>query len=452
MAGRAEPGQVAGLTTAAPMIAGGGRPLDGIRVLDLSRLIPGPWCTLLLADLGAEIIKVETPRAGDYSRMAPPELGSEGLFEALNRGKQSIAVNYRLPRGRAAILRLAATADVFFEASLPGQLARRGLGPDDLRAANPRIVYCSLSAFGQDGPYRDRPAHDLNQLAIGGVLALLGAPGARPVPPGIQLADLAGGSLAAFAIVAALLRRERTGEGAVVDVSILDAIVSWFAPLGRSATTAGVAPSFLSGAYPCYAVYPAADGAYLAVGALEPQFWVAFCAGIGREDLVPRQFDGTAIREVETVLAQRPRVEWLDLLGAAACVAPVNAPDEALRDPQVRARGMATGEGAATRIATPFGARFRPGWGGASSNPADGGVDTRGNADREAAPARADRPPILGEHTFEVLEAAGFTPDEVAKLAEAAIIAGPATPEATARAARLGSVLVRLAERHRPKG
>ena len=156
-----------------------GRPLAGIRVLDLSRLLPGPWCSLLLADLGAEVIKVETPLAGDYARMAPAELGFGGLFEAVNRGKRSIAVNYRLPRGREIVLRLAATADVFLEASMPGQLARRGLGEAAIRAVNPRIVYCSLSGYGQAGPYRDRPGHDLDYLAIGGLLALLGPAGRR---------------------------------------------------------------------------------------------------------------------------------------------------------------------------------------------------------------------------------------------------------------------------------
>ncbi len=159
------------------------RPLVGIRVLDLSRLIPGPWCSQLLADLGADVVKVETPLAGDYARIAPPELGFGGVFAAINRGKRSIAVNYRLPRGREVVLRLAAGADVFLESSMPGQLARRGLGEADVRAVNPRIVHCSLSGYGQAGPYRDRPGHDLDYLAIGGLLALLGPARAPSGPP-----------------------------------------------------------------------------------------------------------------------------------------------------------------------------------------------------------------------------------------------------------------------------
>lgn len=398
------------------------RPLVGIRVLDLSRLIPGPWCSQILADLGADVIKVETPLAGDYARIAPPELGFGGVFDALNRGKRSIAVNYRLPRGRAVLLRLATTADVFLEASMPGQLARRGLGPADVRAANPRIVYCSLSGYGQVGPYRDRPGHDLDYLAISGLLTLLGPAGARPEPPGLQVADLAGGTLAALEIVAALLRRERTGEGATLDVAILDAVVAWLGPLGAGLATAGSGPGPLSGAYPCYGVYAAGDGAFLAVGALEPHFWVAFCRGVGREDLVPRQYDPTAIPDVAAVLATRPRATWLDLLGEDACVAPVNAPREAKLDPQIVARGLMVGEGAAFRVRSPLG--------------------RAGEAD--AAP-----PPGLGEHTRDVLATAGLPPDEVAALERDGVVAGPATPEAIARAERLASVLARLAERGR---
>jgi alpha-methylacyl-CoA racemase len=402
------------------------RPLAGIRVLDLSRLLPGPWCSLLLADLGADVIKVETPLAGDYARMAPPELGFGGVFEAVNRGKRSIAVNYRLPRGRDLILRLARDCDVFLEASMPGQLARRGLGPVDVRAVNPRIVYCSLSGYGQVGPYRDRPGHDLDYLAIGGLLALLGPAGARPVPPGLQVADLAGGTLAALEIVAALFRRERTGEGAVLDVAVLDAIVGWLGPLGAGVATAGTTTGPLSGRFPCYAVYPSSDGAFLAVGALEPPFWVAFCRAIEREDLVPRQFDPAAIDDVASILVARPRAEWLALLGDAACVAPVNAPAEAECDPHVLARGLVVGEGAATYVVTAL---------RAASGDGDG--------DGPCAPG-------LGDDTLDVLAAAGIPAGEIEALQAAGLVAGHATPAATARAARLGSVLARMASRDRP--
>lgn len=429
------------------------RPLAGIRVLDLSRLIPGPWCSQMLADLGADVVKVETPLAGDYARIAPPELGFGGVFEAVNRGKRSIAVNYRLARGRAIILRLAATADVFLESSMPGQLARRGLGSADVRAVNPRLVYCSLSGYGQAGPYRNRPGHDLDYLAISGLLALLGPAGTRPVPPGLQIADLAGGTLAALEIVAALLRRERTGEGATLDVAILDAVVAWLAPLGAGVATAGTAPGALSGAFPCYGVYAAADGAFLAVGALEPPFWVAFCRGVGREDLIPRQYDRTAVAVVAGILATRPRAAWLATLGEDACVAPVNAPCEAELDPQIVARGLVVGEGTAAHVRSPLGSAP------AGTAAGSGRLAVAAPGREPPAPEAVAEPPApepqapespapgLGDHTREVLAAAGIEADEFAALERDGIVAGPASPEAIARAARLASVLARLAER-----
>jgi crotonobetainyl-CoA:carnitine CoA-transferase CaiB-like acyl-CoA transferase len=416
-----------------------GPPLAGVRVLDLSRLLPGPWCSLLLADLGAEVIKVETPLAGDYARIAPAELGFGGVFEAVNRGKRSIAVNYRLPRGREVVLRLATAADVFLESSMPGQIARRGLDAAAVRAVNPRIVYCSLSGYGQEGPYRDRPGHDLDYLAIGGLLALLGPAGARPVPPGLQVADLAGGTLAALEILAALFRRERTGEGAFLDVAVLDAVVSWLGPLGAGVATAGATAGPLSGAFPCYAVYPASDGAFMAVGALEPPFWVAFCRAVDREDLVPRQYDPAAVPAVAAILASRPRAAWLELLGDEACVAPVNTPAEAERDPQVRARGLVAGADDAAHLVSPLRATAGTGDGAGGCARARQSDD-----DFDGRPA-----PVLGEGTLDLLAGAGYRPDEVDALCDAGIVAGPASAETTARAARLGSVLARLAERGR---
>ena len=346
-------------------------------MIDLSRLLPGPYCSLLLADLGADVIKIETPTAGDYARMAPPELGFGGIFDAVNRGKRSLAVNYRLPRGRDLVLRLATTADVFLEASRPGQMIRRGLGPDDVHAVAPGIVYCSLSGYGQNGPYRDRPGHDLDYLALSGLLSLMGPSGSRPTPPGLQVADIAGGSLAALEIVAALVRRARTGAGATLDVAVLDAIVSWLAPLGAGIARVATDRGPLGGTFPCYTVYQAADGVWLAVGALEPQFWVTFCRGIGREDLVPRQYDPTAVGVVAGCLSARPADEWLELLDEDACVARVNLPAQAETDPQIRERGIVVGEGDQTRIVTPL---------------------------RAAAKGTPPLPaPGLGEHTFQLL-------------------------------------------------
>ncbi len=290
--------------------AGPAGPLSHIRVLDLSRLLPGPYCSLLLAQLGADVIKVETPLAGDYARMAPPEAGFGGVFEALNRGKRSLALDYRRPHGRDVILELAQTADVFLESSRPGRLDRCGLGPAAVREANPAIVYCSISGYGQVGPHRDRPGHDIDYLAVSGVLSLLGPPGAQPQPPALQLADVATGTLAAARILAALVGRAGSGYGAYLDISMLDAAVSWLGTLGEGIARAGRAAGPMSGAYPCYSTYRAADDRWLAVGALEPQFWEAFCRGLDREDLSARQFDPQACGEVAAEILTRTSTAW----------------------------------------------------------------------------------------------------------------------------------------------
>jgi crotonobetainyl-CoA:carnitine CoA-transferase CaiB-like acyl-CoA transferase len=317
------------------------RPLTGIRVLDFSRLIPGPYCTLLLARLGAEVIKVETPLAGDWARYVPPELGYGTVFESLNAGKRSLAINYRNPAGKAAVLRLVDTVDVFVDALTPGALSARGLGPDELLARNPRLVYCSLSGYGQSGPSRDEPGHDLSYLARGGLLSLLTDAEQRPIAPGIQLADLAGGLLAVTSILGALYARERTGRGGYVDVAMIDVVTSWVRSLvGEHGDSRPAAmASALGGTLPCYNVYRAGDGRYLALAALEPRLWVAFCDVVERPDLADRNFDPTAVAEVAALLGTRPAAEWAAREGASdACLVVVNAPIEAAADPQVALR------------------------------------------------------------------------------------------------------------------
>jgi crotonobetainyl-CoA:carnitine CoA-transferase CaiB-like acyl-CoA transferase len=379
------------------------KPLAGILVLDLSRLLPGPYCSLLLSQLGAEVVKVETPLAGDYARMAPEELGFGGVFEALNRGKRSIAVDYRKPKGRDLILELARTADVFLESSRPGQLDRRGLGEAAVREANPDIVYCSLSGFGQSGPHRDKPAHDIDYLALSGVLSMLGPAGGRPLPPGLQLADVSAGTLAATRILAALVGRARTGYGAYIDAAVIDPAISWLGTLGAAIGRAGRGPGPMSGAYPCYTTYQAADGRWLAVGALEVPFWDAFCRGLGRGDLVAHQFDPGAEPVVAAIIAERPSAEWLERFDDDACVALVKLPAEALEDEHIGARAMAPGPD---------------------------------------VPA-----PGLGADTDDVLAEAGIAPTLVQRLAREGVVAGRQSEARAARARRLGSMLARSAQR-----
>lgn len=312
--------------------------LRGLRVLDFSRLLPGPYCTRLLANLGADVIKIESPLAGDYMRMAPPESGFPAMFDWLNHGKRSVALNYRNARGREIAFELARAADVVIESFRPGGMTRWGLGPEALRAANPRLIYCSLSGYGQSGPYRDRGGHDLNYISIAGLLAVNASAGAPPAVPGVQLADLAGGLLGALAILSALVERGRTGQGQYLDVALLDGALLLAAPQISALTTPGVQRRLLGGDVPCYNLYTAADGGQVALGALEPPFWIEFCKRVEREDWVARQFDPALVAEVAALLRTRPRSEWLERFqGMDACEAAYTL-GEATQDPQVNLR------------------------------------------------------------------------------------------------------------------
>jgi len=373
-------------------------PLAGIRVLDLSRLLPGPYCTLLLADLGAEVIKIETPLVGDYARTVA-DFGGPAMFEAVNRSKKSAAINYRNPRGQELLLQLTQTFDVMIETFRPGAVKRWGIDYDAVRQVNPRIVYCSLSGYGQVGPYAHRAGHDLNYLALGGLLALNGAAGGPPIPPGVQIADLSGGMLAALAILAVLVGRQSTGRGAFLDVAMIDAVASWAAPMAGviQATSAnGLDPrgrTPLSGGLPCYNVYETADGKFISLGALEPHFWTAFCDAIHRSDLLSRQYDTAAMEELTQVFRQHTRDEWVERLRKAdACIEPVKELDETWRDPHLRQRGLVTERNT-------FGSPFH----------------FAEHSDSPPAPA-------LGQHTSEVLKGLGLSDQEITELEATGVI------------------------------
>lgn len=336
-------------------------PLLGLRVLDLSRLLPGPYCTFLLAQAGAEVIKVESPLAGDYLRLAPDELGFAPVFDSLNAGKLSLALNFRAPQGRELMLRLVRDADVFLEQFRPGAAERWGLGYEALRAINPRLVYCSLSGYGQAGPYRDRAGHDLNYITLGGLLSLNRAEAEAPHIPPTPIADMAGGMLATISILSALVGRERTGEGAYLDVALTDAALSWAEPLaaavmGNPALNARLP---LGGGLPCYNVYAAADGKFFTLAALEPHFWAAFCNTLGREDFLPRATDPQLKPELDAIFRTRTQAEWLEAFnGVEACLEPVLPLAEARQHPQVQQRRTALGLSDQNRAA-PMGAHTR---------------------------------------------------------------------------------------------
>lgn len=377
--------------------------LRGLKVLDLTRYIPGPYATMLLADLGADVVKVEEPPFGDATRAVPPPLPAgddTAVHAALNRGKRSVQLDLRQAEGVDAVKRLAASADVFVEAFRPGALERRGLGAAALRASNPRLVYCSVSGYGHGGPLAAAAGHDVNYLARSGFLGTnLGGDGA-PVLPATQVADMAGGLLAALAILAALQARERTGLGQVVDASMFDAALALMSVPAARVLAGASATSELSGTHACYGTYRCRDGGFVAVGALEPKFWEGLCAALELPQMRGRQWDqGTRREEVNAAFAaafaRRDRDDWVAALRERdVCVEPVLDLPEALAQPQAAARGCVAG--------------------GALVSP------LRLSATPVAAPRRA---PALGEHTDAVLAEAGFAPAEIAALRERGIAA-----------------------------
>src|SRR5262245_59955584 len=303
--------------------------LAGIRVLDLTRLLPGPFLTMVLADMGADVVKVEDPRVGDYLRAFPPAKGGiSGRFLAVNRGKRSLALDLKAPAGRDAFVAMPARADVVVESFRPGVMDKLGVGYAPLAERNPKIVVCSISGYGQTGPYAHRAGHDLDYLALAGVLAMGGSAGGPPMMPGVQIADLAGGALwSATAIHGALVGRERTGRGAHLDISMTEgALALLAAELGNldcgARPTRGV--ETLNGGLACYGVYRTADDRYLAVGALEPKFWIVLNQALGRPPQVAELVAGPAEQarvrgELAAIFATKTAAEWHQLLAEHDC-------------------------------------------------------------------------------------------------------------------------------------
>jgi crotonobetainyl-CoA:carnitine CoA-transferase CaiB-like acyl-CoA transferase len=397
-------------------------PLAGLKILDLSRLLPGGFCSLLLADLGAEVLKVEDTGMGDYVRWSPPYVeGAEdsarsALFLSLNRNKRSIRIDLKSDAGKEVLLKLAREHDVLLESFRPGVLDRLGVGYERLKQENPGLVYCAITGYGQDGPKRDAAGHDMNYLALGGLLGLTGEPGGAPVQAAGQIADVGGGALmAAVGILSALRERERSGLGQVVDVSMFDGALSFLAMIAAQTLTDGVTPQRgllpLSGQFACYRPYACSDG-WVACGALEPKFWQAWCRGVGREDLIEQQFaapGSDGVRAVEEVFRSKTRAEWEAFAAEHdCCLEPVLDMTEALDSELVKAREMVV------ELEQP----------GASAPVRLLGLPIK--LDRTPGdPSRAPGP-ALGEHTDEVLAAAGYGAEEIAALKQSGAVAGPA--------------------------
>ncbi len=396
--------------------------LEGVKVLDLSRLLPGGYCSLLLADAGADVVKIEDTGMGDYVRWAPPYYGTDeqqglgtrsSLYLALNRGKRSVRLDLKQDAGRDTLLRLVREADVVLESFRPGVLDRLGCGYEAMKAANPGIVYCAITGYGLDGPNTARAGHDTNYLALGGLLGLTGASGGPPVQAAGQIADLGGGGLmGVFGILAALLHKQRTGEGQLVDVSMTDGAQSWLGMVAGAFLCDGHVPKrgeeMLNGGVACYLPYEVADG-WVSCGALEPKFWQGFCRGIERDDLLDHQFakpgsEGHAL--IAEVFRTKTKAEWAVFNDEFdCCIEPVLDLDEALGSQLTREREMVV----------------------EVEQPEIGPVRLLGMPVKfSSAPGDPTRPaPALGEHTEEVLTAAGIDDEKLQALLESGAAAGP---------------------------
>ncbi len=380
------------------------RPLEGVKVLDLSRLLPAPFATMVLADLGARVDKLEDPKGGDFCRVTPPYAkdGMGVMFHWVNRGKRSVVLDLKQPAGREAFLRLLPQYDVLVESNRPDVMERLGLGYDVLAERHPGLVYCALTGYGKDGPLRDRAGHDLNYVARAGILGMAGPEDGPPAIPPVQMADIGGGLYAVIGILAALAGRAQTGRGRFVDVSMAETGVS-FGVFGMTCAFAGIpveaGKGVLMGAIAPYNTYRTKDGRAVTLGALEPKFWASFCKGVGLEENPMAQMPGPHQAEwkakVAAVIATRTAEEWAAFNAEHdCCLEPVLTPDEAVRDPQHVARGVfverALAAGGSVRMArTPI------------------------------APAADGPAPRQGEQTEAILREAGFSDAEIAALREA---------------------------------
>ncbi len=381
--------------------------LTGLKVLDLTMNLPGPYMTWLLASLGADVVKIENPMGGDYARalMFGAGRGGSPYFEAVNRNKRSVGLNLKHPEGKRIFLQLVDKYDVLVEGFRPGAMERLDLGYETLSRRQPRLIQASISGYGANSPYRDRAGHDVNYLSLAGILGVTGTKEGRPVIPGVQIADLAGGSLMALsALLAAVVQRNRTGKGQFIDVAMFDGSFSLatmiFGGIDSGMEQPRPGNMFLNGRFPCYGVYETKDGRYMSIGALEPKFWQNFCSAVERDDLRGDQFGGPdVVGAVKDIFKGRTQSEWIKLMkDHDCCCEPVLTLTEAADSDLIRSRGMiSTGSDGTRRLACPL--RL------------------------SGSPLPKDIPaPQLGQHTREILMEMGVSEDQLASLAEQGII------------------------------
>lgn len=394
--------------------------LKGIRILDLSRLLPGPYASFLLADMGAEVIKVEDTSAGDYMRDFDPKVNEDSAYYlSINRNKKSIRLNFKKPEGREIFLKMVTQADVVLESFRPGIMDAWGIGFSELKQVNPGLVYCAMTGYGQTGPDKDKAGHDLNYLSVSGIMDISGPRNGRPVMSGVQIADQSGGMFAVIGILAALMRKKQTGEGTFIDTAMVDGLLSWMSfyvgqyqadgkPLRRGELA-------LSGGVVNYNIYQTKDNRYVGLGALEYKFWKNFCLAIGREDLVKKHMtsatDGDQVfEEVKGIFMERTADEWTHFLEPVdCCFTPIMRIDEVMAGPYFQERGMGVKinhptEGELNQINLPVKFILKDG--------------------REYTPG-GDKilpPPKWGQHTTEILQGLGYSLAELEELKTKGII------------------------------
>ena len=396
-------------------------PLDGIKVLDLTKLAPGPFCTMILADLGADVIRIEEPgpptgrraeQAGGADTRAQESRFGSSPYNALARNKKSIGINLKSGPGKEIYLRLADRADVIVEEYRPGVAKRLGIDYEKLSASNPRLIYCAITGFGQTGPYRDLVGHDINYIATAGVLSLFGRPGQPPTIPHNLIADYAAGGMnGAIGVLAALVARSQTGRGQYVDISMMDGSLALLAQAFSTFFANHKVPrrgeSINDGGIPNYNVYLTKDDKYVTIAAIEPWFFANMCRAIGREDFIPHEYDSAKRPEIARVFAEtfktKTRDEWFEILSKSdICVGRMLTLDEVPDDPQVRARDMIV------EVEAPNGRKVRQVGISAKFSSTPGSIRTLA--------------PQLGQHTDEILGALGYSKADIERWRESGAI------------------------------
>lgn len=389
-------------------------PLADLRILDLSRLLPGPLCSMILADMGAEVLKIEDTKLGDYMRTMGTIINKDSAeFLMLNRNKKSMKLNLQSDAGKEIFLQLAAEYDVILEGFRPGVMDRLGVGYEDVKKVNSKIIYCSLTGYGQSGPYKNMAGHDANYLSIAGVLDSIGIRDGSPVIPGVQIGDVGGGSLwAALAILIAWIDRKNNGRGQYLDVAMVDGLMPFLSLFASAYFVNGEIPkrgeSGQSGGHACMTVYETKDGRYGCLAAAEPQFWSAFCHAVERPELISDQYAPLSrqlemIGEIQAIMKTKTQTEWVDiLLPLDACFTPIKNIGEAFEDPHIQARNMVLEidhpvEGKIKTIAFPV--KFS-----------------------EISPQALLPPPSYGEHTLDVIKGLGYDDEHIEKIKQLKVI------------------------------